>query len=336
MTGTRARKDGVETFRFLAAVAVLLIHFWPRLGGSPHPLIDALVVGTSRFAVPFFFAASGYFLAAKLDSLSDGLRFAWRWIRILLFWHGLHALWFTVLHFVRAPDPWHTMPAFVPYVLSWNGLLEGVGWHLWYLHSLVLCVVLAASIPKSVRVPVLLWLGASLFLLALAWGPWRELLGDFAPSRPLRINPRGFLYTALLPFAWGLARPRFDSIAMSIGLVGSGLALQTFEILVSRDAPGSPQEYFLGSVIVGVGLLGLGMGWSAGGRLGAWGKASLPMYLAQFMVFSPLAKGAEAVLAPWIADPWTREMAGVLATIPAYAWICAKVADLPLWKRIHS
>jgi len=336
MNGSRARKDGVEAFRFLAAVAVLLIHFWPRLDGSPHPLLDALVVGSSRFAVPFFFAASGYFLAAKLDSLSDGLRFAWRWIRILLCWHVLHALWFTALHVARAPDPWHTLPPFVPYVLSWNGLLEGVGWHLWYLHSLVLCVVLSAAIPKSVRVPVLLWLGSLLFLLALAWGPWRDLLGGFAPARPLRINPRGFLYTALLPFAWGLARPRFDSIGMPVALVLSGAALQTFEILASRGTAGSPQEYFLGSVLVGVGCLGIGLNRSFGTAMARWGRASLPMYLAQFMVFSPIAKGAETALSPWISDPWFREVVGVAVSIPAYAWICAKLADHPVWKRIHS
>lgn len=333
----RPRREGIEWMRFVAAVAVVFIHFWPRLGSSAHATLDALVVGTSRFAVPFFFIVSGFFLSTRITRFGSGMDFARKWVPILVGWHLIHALWFTILHLARSPEPWSTPPDWVPRLMSWNGLMEGVGWHLWYLHSLVFCVLAVSLVPLRWRRPwVLLPCGAGLFALALAWGPWHALFPTVVQPAWLPVNPRGFLFTAFLPFLLGWFLPSGPSKAFTWFLIATGGGLQTLEILQLGNLPEVPQEYFLGSVMLGCGLVRAALDWSPGAGWARWGAASLPMYLAQFVLFSPMAKVVELGLGRWITDPWTLGVSGLLVALPLYAWVCLWIANTPLWRKVHS
>ena len=332
-----ARREGIELMRFVAAVAVVFIHFWPRLGSSPHATLDALVVGTSRFAVPFFFVVSGHFLSRKIAHLGSGLDFARKWVPILVGWHAIHALWFTVLHLARSPQPWSTVPDWVPRLISWNGLLEGVGWHLWYLHSLVFSVLAVAILPSRWRRPgVLLPFAGGLFALALAWGPWHALVPTVVQPAWIPVNPRGFLFTAFLPFLLGWFLPSVPSKAFTWFLIATGAGVQTLEILRLGDVHGAPPEYFAGSVLLGWGLVRAALDWNPGAGWARWGAASLPMYLAQFVLFSPMAKAIELCLDRWIVDPWVLGVVGLLGALPLYAGACLWIANTPFWRRVHS
>jgi peptidoglycan/LPS O-acetylase OafA/YrhL len=332
------RRQGVELIRLMAACGVVLIHFWPRQGASPFPMLDALVVGTSRFAVPFFFAASAYFLRDRLESFADGWRFARKWIRVLVLWHVVHAVWFTALHVARTSDPFHHIPVWLEYLASWNALFEGVAWPLWYLHSLVFCVLLASALPRRWRSRLLLPLGATLYAAALLWGSWSHLAPTWMPPTPFYINPRGFLFSALLPFALGLciANPPRRPLAFALVLVG--LLVQTTEILwIPPAPPGLPHEYYLGSALLGPALLWLGLDWAPrwSGDI-AWGAASLPMYLLQLIVFSVLCRGFEWPLARLLDSGWASGVGAICIALPLYAWACHHVSRNNLWRKFHA
>lgn len=338
MSTKSQRLQSVEFLRLLAAFGVVTIHFWPRLEPSPHPLLDLLAVGSFRFAVPFFFVASGFFLRDRLGTLADGAAFAWRWFRILLGWHAIHAVWFTILHFTRYPDPWSRPPMWVQHLATWDALLEGVAWPLWYLHSLVLCALLASITPKTWRA----WLpalGAAFFLLGLAWGPWSLWRPDWMPPTPgVVINVRGFLFSGLLPFALGLSWTALPKRWSASVLVLLGLVLQTAEILATRTVfdRAVHQEFFLGSAILGVGLFRLALVWNPS-VLGThrWGTASLPMYLAQLVLFSIMSKILETVTAPFL-DPWSSSVASLCLALPLYALACHRIGLAPWWRRLHG
>lgn len=332
------RRQGVELLRLMAACGVVLIHFWPRLASSPHPELDALVVGSSRFAVPFFFAASAYFLRDRLGSFADGWRFARKWIRVLVVWHAIHAVWFTLLHLARTPDPFHHLPVWVRYVASWNGWFEGVAWPLWYLHSLVLCVLFASALPARWRTRLLIPIGVALYGMALLWGPWSHLAPPWMPHTPLYINPRGFLFSALLPFSLGLCVAAPPGRGLAVALVLVGLLIQTMEILwLPAAQQGLPHEYYLGSALLGPALLWLALRWNPrwAGDV-AWGAASLPMYLLQFIVFSALQRAVEWPLANLFGASWGTEVASICIGLPLYMAICHHISGNNLWRKLHS
>jgi len=329
------RRQGVEILRLVAACGVVLIHFWPRALSSPHPTIDALVIGTSRFAVPFFFTASAYFLRHRLDSLADGWRFASKWIRILLLWHGIHAIWFTILYLARTPDPFHHTPPWLMHLASWDALFEGVAWPLWYLHSLVLCALLTSAIPPRWRIPLLLPAGMALYAMALLWEPWRQVAPTWMPHTPLFINPRGFLFTALLPFSLGLNASRVPNANFARGMILVGLLIQTTEILHLAPArQGQPHEFFLGSVILGASLFWSGLHWNPrwAGEI-AWGAASLPMYLIQLIGFSILFRIFGWPLAQAFGTGWTSDVGAICLALPVYAILCHFLASTKAWNR---
>ena len=61
-TATSARNQSVDTFRLLAALGVVILHVeYPNV---PNEIAIGLRL-MSRWAIPFFFLISGYFLAAN-------------------------------------------------------------------------------------------------------------------------------------------------------------------------------------------------------------------------------------------------------------------------------
>jgi peptidoglycan/LPS O-acetylase OafA/YrhL len=327
------RMAGIEILRLFAACAVVVIHFWPRSEGSGT--LDAIVVGTCRFAVPFFFATSAYFLKGKLNSLSDGLAFARRWIPILVLWHAVHAAWFTAIHFAKMPDPYQHLPMWLMRLFSVDTLFEGVAWPLWYLHSLVLCVLLASAIPLRYRTRFLLPFGLLLYGLALTWDPWRGMMPQWWPHPPFYIKAREFLFSATLPFAAGLATTRLPKHLSIATLLVCGLVLQTVEIMLSPTNPwGEPHDFFLGSVLVGVGLFWAGLSWQVRSDfLARWGAASLPMYILQLILFSMIRGALSLPLTKLGLDTRPASIIALLVGLIPYGYLCLRISENQFWKR---
>src|SRR5436190_1499320 len=74
----KEKNNTIESIRFIAAFAVILIHCFQTEG-----IIKIIVDQWARFAVPFFFAASGYFLAGKLKEKDEPIIY-WNYLKKVL------------------------------------------------------------------------------------------------------------------------------------------------------------------------------------------------------------------------------------------------------------
>ena len=148
------RISSIECTRVLAILAVMAIHispfanpFDPTAWASPvYVYLAGFINQIARFAVPFFFLTSGYFLQPHLQSGAP-LRAAWHYCKPLLLLWGVWSLLYIVIPF----SPWQ-VPA-QGYVatmqMQWGMLLSdplnqwwvGGMVHLWFLPALILAVL---------------------------------------------------------------------------------------------------------------------------------------------------------------------------------------------------
>lgn len=325
----------VDSARVLAAVAVLLIHFWPRSREEGPARLGLWVCGLSRFAVPFFFAASGRFLSKRMDDLGRCAPVAWRWTRVVLLWQAVHVLWF-YLH-DALEGSFSPFPPWLGRQLGFTGLFEGPAWHLWYLHSLVFTVLVTAGLGPRLR-PLAWTIAVSLFVWALSVGPWKAVLGNLGlPPWPFVFNPRGFVFTSWLPFLWGAAIPSNPRMATGISIFAVGTAILSLEIAFLPADPLFPPDYLLGGAVAGCGLLHVAL--ACGTRsvpLAAAGAAALPMYLLQYLLFSPMRRIPEPFLRMVSRDPWSVSAGAVLLAIPPFVAACWWIGERAWWKRISA
>lgn len=63
MTKVPVRYDALDAMRLLAAFSVVCIHYWI----VPGSMVSRYVIVAARFAVPFFFMITGFFLQTVID-----------------------------------------------------------------------------------------------------------------------------------------------------------------------------------------------------------------------------------------------------------------------------
>ena len=193
-TARAGRQGGIEAVRALGALAVVLIHVGPFRGaeweGTPAGLAGAFLNQLCRFAVPFFFLATGYFFGRKLGSSAPPWplwrKQAGRLAVLFAFWSAAYLLVPAVLRGLhhRSLD---AFGAFMTEKLGWalshpaTSLLQGSAEHLWFLPALALGVA-ALALVHALRVP-------PLAMAVLAGGSYLVALlgGSYSPS-PLGLD----------------------------------------------------------------------------------------------------------------------------------------------------
>ncbi len=150
------RNITIDFFKALAAFSVVSLHVGNYDGF--HEMVGVFIRLSGRWAVPFFFIVSGYFLGKNLDKINTYVyKQMFRIVRVLCFSSLL----------------------FLPYVFLKNGLqggydfffsaeffLRSTYFHLWYLNSLLLGLVLISFFYRF-KLQKVLWL-ISLFLIIAA------------------------------------------------------------------------------------------------------------------------------------------------------------------------
>ncbi len=180
IASTQKRLTGIDIGRFIAMIGVVLIHtasahhFQNDLDNASFG-IDAggVIDQLSRFAVPFFFIVSGYFIQRQMDKplAQICLHIARRLIPIYAFWSTLYVL--------ASPERliWLTQPS---YILRWlvNG---GIGYHLWFLPSLGFSLCFAVVLKKYFFEKQIIIFSLALFMVGLAFGSYLPLIIHNAP-----------------------------------------------------------------------------------------------------------------------------------------------------------
>jgi surface polysaccharide O-acyltransferase-like enzyme len=316
--------------RALGALAVVLIHVGPFRGseweGTAAGLGGAFLNQLCRFAVPFFFLATGYFFGRKVGSGAAPLpmwrKQAGRLAVLFAFWSAAYLLVPAVLRGLnyRSLD---AFGAFLADKLAWaanhpaTSLLQGSAEHLWFLPALALGLAALAA-AHALRVPprAMAVVAVASYLVAL-------LGGSYAPS-PLGLDlgwdVRNGPFVAV-PFVFlGDALSRRGTVAARSAalLAGAGLALSCVEALLLEHLYGSPlasHDNLVGTALMGPGVFLLSLaarGVEPGSLLPRLGALTLGVYAAHMLVALVLGKG----LGAFSLSPVGREL-----LFPLVVWV---------------
>jgi surface polysaccharide O-acyltransferase-like enzyme len=185
------RIAGIDLFRFIGFVAVVLIHT-VDLGVNDAISVGRLIVAASRFAVPFFFIAAGYFLPRGFAAATTGM--ARRLFPVFLIW-GLFYCWL-FNDFALLRSPLGVLRFF------YTGL---PAYHLWFLPSMGMAVVIFAAARTRLGWSALFALALLFYLVGMALGPWHTMLG--LPSLGGRNGPFFALFFVTLGAWWKVRVP---------------------------------------------------------------------------------------------------------------------------------
>lgn len=135
---------GIDLFKFIMAIIVVAIHSQPFFDNEAACDIFKSI---SRYAVPFFFLCSGFFIGRRLDAAQSTAEkcgmlraYASKILRLYLIWSLIY-LPLAVYHYCRDSIPF--VKALLLYI---RGLLligeHFNSWQLWYLLSLLFAIAL--------------------------------------------------------------------------------------------------------------------------------------------------------------------------------------------------
>jgi surface polysaccharide O-acyltransferase-like enzyme len=282
------RSGAIDQYKFMAFVAVVFIHTSHALetnGLSALGFLDQI----SRFAVPFFFLASGYFLGLK--GREGLIAFRRRAKRILLIF-GVWSLFYVLLDQPSAQELLS-----LKYLAKW-ALSGGPGYHLWFLPSLLICLAVFLSL-LALFSPKKVWLFAlALYFFGVAFGAYRSALG--LPDIRFNTHNGPFLGTLFVATGFLLAtsKPRISPLlAFSVAILGlavhlgESIMLNAFNVL-----PFAANEFSLGTVPFAVGVFAMALSSAeVKGRrtsvlqlLGEWSLGLYCVHVAYIWLFSKL------------------------------------------------
>ena len=173
------RNERVDAFRVLAIIAVIIIHTQPfehqDFSSDEHLGVAAILNQASRFAVPFFFAMSGYFWGSKLTESSSALTQCLRPSRrILLTFFAWSVIYLapTDLSAYQSTDLTGLIKGIYWRILGFTSnpmalLLQGSKNHLWFLASLLCSLVITALLIRIELPRLLAILSIALFVTGL-------------------------------------------------------------------------------------------------------------------------------------------------------------------------
>lgn len=273
MTEQKKRNQSVDTFRLFAALFVVILHL--RYDSLPRDVAVGLRL-MSRWAIPFFFIISGYFLALKYSKTKrlDVLPTVERLIWIFLLWVLIYSPFVVMNHNLTTLLKLITSPTFIYF-----GLFS----HLWFLPSLMFGY-LFISFCHHYNIKILLPIASlAAIIVALLAGSYTMFdIGfplDYEVARNWLSIP--FLYLGFLFFQKG-----YPNKWVSILLIVFGTGAQIFEakFLYSQyEISAYDHQFLLGTIPFAIGMAALSLSeWKLLQHpiLASWGdQYSLGIYL---------------------------------------------------------
>jgi surface polysaccharide O-acyltransferase-like enzyme len=263
-----SRNQGVDTFRTLAIIAVIAIHTTP-FETTASPIGRALDLATvinqaARFAVPFFYVASGYYWARKVGEVGQVVGPTLQMVRRLGFlwlaWSAIYLLPFNIVdalhHGALGPLKvmyWHLTQALDKPLIA---VLEGTRPHLWFLVGLMFSVSMCAFALHHDLRRGLVVVAAALYAIGLAGTAYSSASFGFRIDSSFR---NGHLFAPAF-FVTGFFLQGRESTAgwlrAGLLLTGAGLLLHFLEVLALHGHWGTPlaHDYVAGTYPLGVGV----------------------------------------------------------------------------------
>ena len=150
------RNNALDAVKLLACFFIIVVHVG-NFSEMPQYFGELFRV-SSRWALPFFFLASGYLIGS---SAHDDLGKKLNKLVSILFWSSI--LYIPVLYRKMQGDTWRVIGK----IISNDTLHEGTFFHLWFLNALILGVILTNYFVKNVSVKSSLFI--STIILFACW-----------------------------------------------------------------------------------------------------------------------------------------------------------------------
>ncbi len=189
------RHHSIDFFKGIACLGVIMIH--ARTFGASHQLwFDALEVYVNqlcRFAVPFFFMISGFWLERAFRGETParhGLKTAYKLIKLFIIWSFLYGIIITDFKLIHEHSYlrcvyWKLEPLWsAPFDFIWQGSET----HLWFLPALAIATVLSVLF-KDLKLSSLVVLSSLVYLLGVLAGPYQPSALGFSLDFDTRNGP---------------------------------------------------------------------------------------------------------------------------------------------------
>ncbi|PAE09531.1 hypothetical protein CHI12_00820 [Terribacillus saccharophilus] len=270
------RNYSIDFFKCLAIFGVVCIHthtFRDTAVPFGNGETWAFIIDTiARFSVPFFFAASGYLFAMKLQRTDDTFAYFKRYTGKLI---SLLAAWFAfywVYDFIKMlstsngtmSEQKAELTAYFQDTFQWRTLLDGISYtqfQLWFMFALIFSIIIIYAAYRLRLMKLTLLVGLVLNLIGLLGQSYGELFHVTMEETTRNGIYFGLFYTAL-GACFGLYEKQIVHAAQSIRvrtigiLVAAGFALQLIERSTLYYGLDLPQgEYLISTIPLTIFLL---------------------------------------------------------------------------------
>ncbi|MFP7254304.1 acyltransferase [Terribacillus goriensis] len=270
------RNYSIDFFKCLAIFGVVCIHthtFRDTAVPFGNGETWAFIIDTiARFSVPFFFAASGYLFAMKLQRTDDTFAYFKRYTGKLI---SLLAAWFAfywVYDFIKMlttsngtmSEQKAELTAYIQDTFQWRTLLDGISYtqfQLWFMFALIFSIIIIYAAYRLRLMKMTLLVGLILNLIGLLGQSYGSLFHVTMEETTRNGIYFGLFYTAL-GACFGLYEKQIVHAAQAIRvrtigiMVAAGFVLQLMERSILYYGLDLPQgEYLISTIPLTISLL---------------------------------------------------------------------------------
>jgi surface polysaccharide O-acyltransferase-like enzyme len=246
----------IDFIKCFAIFAVVVLHIFPLDGFTGYFIIDNI----ARFAVPFFFAASGYFFAQKMIQKEASIAYLKRYViklsKLYFVWLIFYTFYDVFLIILKETKVKESLIKYFDQFTLLNLFYYGKGtsgYQLWFLTALIWSAIIVYFFCRIGKVNLLFAVSLILNVIGL-FGQAYTMFFEMPINNTRDALFFGLFYTTLgVVFA---VNTKFKKLRKISGITYLGLAMictliQVMEgYLLDKVLNGSHGEYFLSTILV--------------------------------------------------------------------------------------
>ena len=310
---TVKRYTSVDCLKVVAMLGVIALHTKKVVAFDETrcEFVPLLINQAARFAVPFFFGLSGFFLSCTMHKAERPAMVLWKYVwKILLIYFS-----WSVVYIVLPTDVEALMRHGLAKLTYWkliawyrhpvSCLFDSITPHLWFLPSLVMGVAIVGTLHLSGLRWAIVPVGVLFYSICLLGGAYRVVPVIGLSSH---LNLAGGPFPSVLPIAvgWRLAAAkRLPSARTGLFLAAFGLAMQVTEaalLWLSFGTLPTRNPFLVGTQMFAGGLLLFALGkpdWCIHRFVAKLGRYTAGVYLSHYLFVDALNSVAVRL------DSWT-------------------------------
>jgi len=264
-----SRIESVDTFRFFAVLAIIIIHttaFSPDVSSHNQFYIYAYIISDqlSRFAVPFFFIIAGYFWGLKIDKNEDfikvSLKMSKRIIVIFVAWSLIYLLPLN-LNIIAAVGIQESINLTYLHTIDLiqhplTLIMQGTKVHLWFLIGILSALLISTFFIYIKNLPMLVIVAIGLYF----FGVLAKAYSDTPIGIDINFNTRNGPFFSTILFVTGYLisqrKPTLYWMKYGIWIFSFGCMLHFTEIFTLWVMFGTwpKHDFVFGTYFMGLGV----------------------------------------------------------------------------------